>query len=64
MFWGSLSLSDIKPLENWNVSIGNDFGNIFCRCSSLLDIKPLENWNEQMEIILNFYFMDAHHYQI
>ena len=36
---------DIKPLENWNVSNGNNFESMFSGCSSLSDIKPLKNWN-------------------
>ena len=38
-------ISDIKGLENWNVSNGNNFEYMFCGCSSLLDMKPLQNWN-------------------
>ena len=45
MFSWCESLSDIKPLQNWNVSNGNNFSGMFCGCSSLSDIKPLENWN-------------------
>jgi hypothetical protein len=41
MFCGWSSLSYIKPLENWNVSNGNNFESMFGRCSSLSDIKPL-----------------------
>ena len=39
------SLSDIKALENWDISNGTNFSNMFCDCKSLSDIKPLENWN-------------------
>ena len=39
------SLSDIKALENWNVSNGKYFLYMFSSCKSLSDIKPLENWN-------------------
>ena len=39
------SLSDIKPLENWNVSNGNNFSFMFAECPKLSDIKPLEKWN-------------------
>ena len=35
----------IKSLEKWNVSNGNDFSGMFCRCSSLSNIKSLEKWN-------------------
>ena len=45
MFYGCSSLSDIKVLENWNVSNGNNFFGMFFGCSSLSDIKGLENWN-------------------
>ena len=45
MFNNCSSLSDIKPLENWNVSNGNDFSFMFNNCSSLSDIKALKNWN-------------------
>ena len=45
MFFGCSLLSDIKPLQNWNVSNGNNFEAMFYKCSSLLDIKPLQNWN-------------------
>ena len=44
MLYGCLSLSDIKPLQNWNVSNGNNFYCMFYGCSSLSDIKPLQNW--------------------
>jgi len=45
MFFGCSSLSDIKSLENWNVSNGTYFSWMFRGCSSLKDIKSLENWN-------------------
>ena len=45
MFYGCSSLSDIKGLENWNVSNGNKFNYMFYGCSSLSEIKALENWN-------------------
>ena len=38
------TLSDIKSLENWNVSNGFDFNNIF-QGLSLKDIQPLQKWN-------------------
>ena len=44
MFYGYSSLSDIKPLRNWNVSNGNNFSWMFYYCSSLSDIKPLQHW--------------------
>ena len=48
IFFGMLSeyssLNDIKSLENWNVSNGNNFYGIFARCSSLTDIKSLKKW--------------------
>ena len=45
MFYGCSSLLDIKPLQNWNVSNGNNFSYMFYGCSSLSDINPLQNWN-------------------
>ena len=50
MFYCCSSLSNIKPLENWNVSNGTDFSGMFCDCRALSDIKSLENlecikWN-------------------
>ena len=44
------SLSDIKPLENWNVSNGKNFENILSGCDSLLDKTPIQNWNNNMII--------------
>ena len=35
---------NIKGLENWNVSNGNDFSGMFNGCLSLSDIKELQNW--------------------
>ena len=34
-----------KPLQNWNVSNGNNFAGMFWGCSSLSDIKPLKYWD-------------------
>ena len=45
MFWGCLSLSDIKSLENWNVSNAKNFSYMFGGCSFLSDISPLTNWD-------------------
>jgi surface protein len=45
MLYGCSSLSDIKSLENWNVSHSNNFNGMFYGCSSLSNIKSLENWN-------------------
>ena len=45
MFFGCSSLSNLKPIENWNVSNGIDFSFMFSECSSLSDLKPIENWN-------------------
>ena len=42
MFYECSSLSDIKGLEKWNISIGNNFEFMFYGCSSLSDIKGLE----------------------
>ena len=45
MFRNCSSLSDIKSLEKWNVSNGNNFSCMFSGCKSLSDIKSLEKWN-------------------
>ena len=39
MLVGCSSLPDIKPLQNWNVSIGKDFRCMFIVCSSLSDYR-------------------------
>ena len=44
MFNGCESLSNIKGLEKWNVSNGNNFSEMFSGCKSLSDIKGLKNW--------------------
>ena len=46
MFSNCRLLSDIKGLENWNVSNGNNFSYMFSYCLSLSDIKGLENWQK------------------
>ena len=45
MFSGCSSLSDIKVLEEWNVSNGIYFKGMFSKCSTLLDTTLLEKWN-------------------
>ena len=35
MFWGCKSLKDIKELQNWNTSKGNNFEYMFSGCTSL-----------------------------
>jgi len=42
MFCGCSSLSDLKGLQNWNVSNGSNFNGMFWGCSSLLNIKELQ----------------------
>ena len=44
MFLNCSSLKDFKPLQNWNVSNGNNFSGMFRGCTSLSDIKPLQKW--------------------
>ena len=39
------NLYDIKAVENWNVSKGTNFGDMFSGCCELVDIKPLEKWD-------------------
>ena len=64
MFFRCSSLTDVKPLENWNVSNGNDFSNMFSECSSLSDIKVYKIGMYQKEIILVLCSMKVHQYQI
>ena len=45
MFPGCDSLTNIKPLENWDVSNGTNFAYMFSGLISLKDIKILEKWN-------------------
>ena len=45
MFSKCSSLLDLKPIENWNVSNGNNFSHMFFGCLLLSDLKPIENWN-------------------
>ena len=44
-------LSDIKALEKWNVSNGNNFSYMFAGCSQLSDIKALEKWNVSKSLL-------------
>ena len=44
MFNDCSELSDIKPLENWNISKGVNFERMFTDCSKSLDKRPLEKW--------------------
>ena len=64
MFYGYKSLSDIKPLQNWNVSNGNNFSYMFYGYKSLSDIKPYKIGMFQMEIILDVCSVVVNHYQI
>ena len=45
MFSGCSSLSDIKELEKWNVSNGNNFSFMLMECSSLSDLRGSDKWN-------------------
>ena len=53
MFRGCSNLSDIKALEKWNVSNGNNFTHMFRGCSKLSDIKALEKWNVSKSLLNN-----------
>ena len=44
MFSYCSSLSDIKVLEKWNVSNGNNFESMFNYCSQLSDIKVFDTF--------------------
>ena len=61
MFYECSSLSDIGPLEKWNVSNGKDFSCMFSWCTSLSDIKPLEKWNILNGINFNHIFYNCSH---
>ena len=60
IFYGYVSLKDIKFLENWNVSKGNNFSYMFHFCSSLSDIKSLENGMYQIVRIFQICFIIAY----
>jgi len=47
LFYECYKLSDIKGLENWNVSKAKNFSHMFSGCWSLSDIKSLENWHNR-----------------
>ena len=51
MFSSYSKLSDIKGLEKWNVSNGNNFLFMFYGCSKLTDIKALEKWNVSKSLL-------------
>ena len=44
MFNGCSSLVDIKNLQNWDVSKGENFESMFCQCSKSLNIKDIKKW--------------------
>ena len=45
MFFDCSSLSDLRPLEKWNVSEGTNFEGMFSECHLIESLKPIENWN-------------------
>ena len=42
---GCPDLTDVEPIQNWNVSKGNNFKSMFLGCSAFLDISSLKIWN-------------------
>ena len=44
MFKECSLLSDIKPLEKWDVSNGTNFNDMFYNCPSLDELTPLKKW--------------------
>ena len=46
MFSSCSSLSDIKPLEKWNVSNCTNFSLMFSGCSIQIYMSQLENWKK------------------
>ena len=53
MFKDCSSLSNIKPIENWDVSNGDNFEYMFSGCKDSLSTKPLKSWNFSKEKYLN-----------
>ena len=51
MFSGCSLLTDINPLQNFNVSKCNHFNEMFSGCSSLSDKKVLEK-NGMFQIVM------------
>ena len=65
MFGGCSSLSNIKPLKNWNVLNGNNFSGMFGGCSSFLDIKVIQNWkisNDEYSKLKQFFYFSFINY--
>ena len=50
MFCKCTNLSDIKPLQNWNVSNGSNFISMFLECP-LDDLRPIQKWNVSKELL-------------
>ncbi len=44
MFEGCHLLSDLQPIENWNVSNGEVFNHMFNNCKSLKNRNVLKKW--------------------
>ena len=63
MFRNCSSLSNIKGLEKWDVTNGNNFSYIFSN-SPLSDIKGQKNGMYQIVKIFNLCSISVHHYQI
>ena len=53
------SLSDLKPLEKWDVSKCTDFSDMFGECPLLSDLKPIKNWNVSKCIDFNLMFYEC-----
>ncbi len=45
MFYCCKALSDVKPLEKWNVSKSANFTLMFSSCKKSLNLKELEKWD-------------------
>ena len=45
MFNGCSNLTDLTPLESWNVSNVTNMSGMFYNCSKLTDLTGLANWN-------------------
>ena len=54
-----ISLSDISPLEYWDVSYAHNFEGMFWGCKNLSDISPLKDWNINDENSICDMFFDC-----
>ena len=46
MFYGCISLIDLSPLKNWDLSKAKNLKKMFFGCLSITNIDALENWKK------------------